>query len=173
MHLMIKKAKEPVFLENERNARYATLYSTRDGGGLSELWIGRQNSADWAERQSRFEKCTVSTLMVSLAVAMVERSSLLRSLGVPERRKTRASLTEHIMTASVATSKDVDFDVTMAAMTNLFAKVSEPVPSPERPPISRETTPKSAEQVPGMSSDEMAAMTTVWFMKLWESINCV
>uniref|UniRef100_A0A8R1DRM6 E3 ubiquitin-protein ligase n=1 Tax=Caenorhabditis japonica TaxID=281687 RepID=A0A8R1DRM6_CAEJA len=177
MNLVLRKARGPVFQEDEKNVRYATLYSTRDGGGLCELWTGRQHSADWTERQSSYEKCTVSTLLVSMAVAMVERASLLRGMGVPERRKNaRNSLTVHLMTASVATSKDVDFDVTLSALTSLLAKVSThpppPPPSSTVPPTllsaestpepstSREPTPTIEISVPGLTTDEMASLTT-------------
>ncbi|EGT47610.1 hypothetical protein CAEBREN_06268 [Caenorhabditis brenneri] len=164
MDVILKKAKAPVFQEDEKNMKYDATYSTRKGGGLYELQKGRKNSSDFTERQSTLESVTTSTYLVSLTVAIVERASLLRKMGAPERRKnSRTSLTEHLMTASVATSKDVDFDVTLSAMTNLFAKVTEdtltrtPSSSP-RPSTSRESPPNSEEIVPGLTADEMAAM---------------
>eukprot|EP00081_Caenorhabditis_elegans_P008331 NP_001293508.1 Uncharacterized protein CELE_F10G7.10 [Caenorhabditis elegans] len=168
MDVVLKKAKGPVFQEDERNVKYSTNYSTREGGGLFELYIGRIHSADLAERKSSQQRCTVSTLMVSLAVVMVERSSIMRKMGVPERRKNqRNSMTEHLMTASVATSKDVDFDVALSALTNLFAKVTENSfsrPPSEQPSTSKEpaqgTEAPNPEAVVGLSSDEMAAMIT-------------
>ncbi|PIC44874.1 hypothetical protein B9Z55_005090 [Caenorhabditis nigoni] len=189
MDVMLKKAKGPVYQEDEKNVKYATNYSTREGGGLCELYDGRRKSADWTERQqSNMENCTTSTMIVSVAVAIVERSSLLRRMGAPERRKnSRRSMTEHIMTASVATSKDVDFDVTMSTMTNLFAKVSEATFKPstsssesvatssEKPKsVSPKLTPKKQEEVKpvaGLTSDEMAAMITVGLREGRKLIN--
>ncbi|CAI2335010.1 unnamed protein product [Caenorhabditis sp. 36 PRJEB53466] len=185
MKTMVTKARMPAFdvdpkhnpclvetyiRQDERNVRHAAVYSTRDGGGLSEVWSGRQQSADWTERKSSRESCTVSTVMVSMAATMVERSSLLRKMGVPERRKNaRKSLTEHIMAATVATSKDVDFDVTVSAVTSLLAKVSEtpnmseaPVMSlTERLSSSRASTSSSLnppEEVDGLTATEVIAM---------------
>ncbi|EFP11573.1 hypothetical protein CRE_28905 [Caenorhabditis remanei] len=164
MDVLLQKARGPVYQEDEKNVKYATNYSTREGGGLNELYEGRRKSADWTERQqSQMESCTTSTMIVSVAVAIVERSSLLRKMKAPERRKnSRMSMTEHIMTASVATSKDVDFDVTLSTMTNLFAKVSETSQKSSSPRPSSST--QQQEKVPGLSSDEMMVMVTNVFL---------
>uniref|UniRef100_A0A1I7T3R1 E3 ubiquitin-protein ligase n=1 Tax=Caenorhabditis tropicalis TaxID=1561998 RepID=A0A1I7T3R1_9PELO len=160
MNRLLKKARGPVYEEDEKNVKYDANYSTRKGGGLYELNDGRKYSADSTERHSALEKTTTSTYLVSLAVAMVERASLMRKMGAPERRKHyRSGITEHIMTASVATSKDIDFDVTHSAMINLFAKVTERALTPSRTQsVSPLPAPSSPSPVPGLTPDELAAL---------------